>query len=201
MPLAIKVAARPWRQARSGAVAPDRRKTLARQVRVSAGSFTLAPGARRSVAFTLLSAPVGGSLYGAMEVVGTPPKPKKRSGIVAAYRLVGSMRLNPAAGTAHAAARGSARRGSTGKGAKRAIKVALRNTGNTVDPVRGTARVTGSRGTRTVSIADKRIVPGATIDLPLGAVKGLPKGSYRARISLFQAGKPVLTTTRRFRIR
>jgi hypothetical protein len=200
VPLAIKVAARPWRQARSGAVAPDRRKTLARQVRVSIGSFTLAPGARRSVAFTLLSAPSAGSLYGSMEVIGTPPKPKKRAGIIAAYRLVGSLRLNPSAARRKLGLRLGAAR-VAGKGAKGAIKVALRNAGNTVDPVRGTARVTGSRGSRTISIADKRIVPGATVDLPLGAVKGLPKGSYRVRVSLFQAGKPVLSTTRRFRIR
>lgn len=200
VPLAIKVAARPWRQARSGAVAPDRRKTLASQVRVSAGSFTLAPGARRSVGFTLLRAPSAGSLYGSMEVIGTPPKPKKRAGILAAYRLVGSLRLNPATARRKLSLRLSTPR-VVGKGAKRAIKVALRNAGNTVDPVRGTARVSGSRGSRTLSIADKRIVPGATVDLPLGAVRGLPKGSYRVRISLFQAGKPVLGTTRRFRIR
>jgi hypothetical protein len=200
VPLAITVAARPWRQARSGAVAPDRRKTLAKQVRVSAGAFTLAPGARRSVDFTLLSAPSAGSLYGAMEVVGTPPKPKKKTGILVAYRLVGSLRLTPATARRKLALKlGAARL--VGKGAKRSIKVALRNTGNTVDPVSGTARVSGARGTRTVSIAAKRIVPGATIDLQLGAAKSLPKGSYRARISLFQAGKPVLSTTRRFRIR
>ena len=199
LPLAVTVASRPWRQARSGAVAPDRRRTL-KQVRVSAGSFTLAPGARKSVSFTLVSAPAAGSLYGAMEVIGTPPKPKKRTGIIAAYRLVGSMRLNPAAARRKLALSLKSPR-VAGKGAKRAIKAALRNAGNTVDPVRGTARITGSRGSRTVSIADKRIVPGATIDLPLGATKGLPKGTYSARISLFQAGKPVLTTTRRFRIR
>ena len=154
-------------------------------MRVSAGSFTLAPGARRSVAFRLLRAPAGGSLYGAMEVVGTPPKPKKRTGIVAVYRLVGSLRLNPA--TARRKLRVSLNSPRVvGTGAKRAIKAALRNTGNTVDPIRGTARITGSRGSRTLSIAEKRIVPGATIDLELGAVKGLPKGSYRARISLFR---------------
>jgi hypothetical protein len=199
-PLAVKVAARPWRQARSGAVAPDRRRTLAKQVRVSAASFTLAAGARRSVAFSLLRAPAAGSLYGALEVVGTPPKPKTRTGIVAVYRLVGSLRLNPA--TARRKLRvslGAAR--VTGRGARRAIKVALRNVGNTVDPIRGTARIRGSRGSRTLAIAAKRVVPGATIDVPLGAVRGLPKGRYRARISLFQAGKPVLAATRRFRIR
>lgn len=200
VPLAIKVAARPWRQARSGAVAPDRRKTLAKQVRVSAGSFTLAPGARRSVSFTLLRAPSGGSLYGAMEVVGTPPKPRRRAGIIAAYRLVGSLRLNPAPASRRLRVRlGSPR--VTGRGAKRAIQAALRNTGNTVEPIRGTARVTGSRGSRTISIAAKRIVPGATVDLPLGATRGLAKGSYRVRVSLFQAGKPVLTTTRSLRLR
>ena len=197
-PLAITVAARPWRQARSGAVAPNRRKKLA-QVRVSAGSFSLAPGARRTVAFTLLRAPAGGSLYGAMEIIGKPPKPKKRSGIVAAYRLVGSMRLNPATARRSLRVRLGAAR-VTGKGAKRAIKVALRNAGNTVDPVRGTARISGSRGSRSIAIADRRIVPGATVDLPLGAIRGLAKGRYSARVSLFQAGKPVLTATRRFRI-
>jgi hypothetical protein len=199
-PLAITVAARPWRQSRSGAVAPDRRRTLASRVRVSAGSFTLAPGARRSVALTLLRAPSAGSLYGALEVVGKPPKRKKRTGIIAAYRLVGAIRLNPAAAARRLGLRLGAAR-IAGNGAKRAIKVALRNAGNTVDPVTGTARISGSRGTRTLSIAAKRIVPGATIDLALGAIKGLPAGGYRARISLFQAGKPVLATTRRFRIR
>jgi hypothetical protein len=199
-PLAITVATRPWRQARSGAVAPNRRKTLASQVRVSAGAFTLAAGASKTITLTLLGLPSAGSLYGATEIIGTPPKPKKRSGIVAAYRLIGSLRLNPAAARRKLALRlGSAR--VTGSGAKRAIKVGLSNAGNTVDPVSGTARVTGSRGTRTVSVGAKRIVPGATIDVPLGSVKGLPKGTYHARVSLFQAGKPVLTATRTFRIR
>jgi hypothetical protein len=200
VPLAITVATRPWRQARSGAVVPNRRKTLASQVRVSAAGFTLAPGSSKVVALTLLRAPSAGSLYGATEIIGTPPKPKARSGIVAAYRLVGSLRLNPAPARRKLAVKlGSVRL--LGKGAKRTIATALRNRGNTVDPVAGTARVTGSRGTRTVSIAAKRIVPGATVDLPLGAIKGLPHGIYRVRFSLRQAGKPVLTSTRKFRIR
>lgn len=199
-PLSITVAERPWRQARSGAVAPDRRHTLASQVRVSAGAFALAPGTSRTITLTLLRAPAAGSLYGATEIIGTPPPPKKRGGIVAAFRLVGSLRLNPAPARRKLSLQLASAR-LTGKGSARAIAVALRNRGNTVDPVSGTARVSGARGTRTVSIAAKRIVPGATVDLPLGAIRGLPHGSYRIRIALRQAGKAVLTSTRRLRIR
>jgi P pilus assembly chaperone PapD len=199
-PLAVTVAVRPWRQARSGAVAPNRRRSLASQVRVSASSFSLAPGARRSVTLTLLRAPSAGSLYGAIEIIGKPPKPKKRTAIAVAYRLVGSLRLNPAGARRKLRLRLNAAR-VTGKGAKRTIAVALRNGGNTVDPVSGTARIAGPRGSRTVAIAAKRIVPGATVDVPLGSVRGLPKGHYRARISLLQGGKQVLSSTRAFRIR
>jgi hypothetical protein len=199
-PLAITLTPRPWRQARSGAVAPNRRKKLTSQVRVSAGSFSLPAGAKRTVALTLIRTGAGRSVYGSLEIVGTPPKPKKKAGIIAAFRLVGSLRLNPpAAARALRLALGAAR--VTGKGAKRKIAVALTNRGNTVDPITGSARITGSRGSRTVSVTAKRIVPGATIDLPLGAVKGLAKGSYRVRVGLFQGGKAVLTQTRKFRIR
>jgi hypothetical protein len=200
-PLSIVVTPRPWNQARSGAIAPNRRKTLAGQVAVSAASFTLAAGARRTVSLTLLRTPPAGSLYGSLEIVGTPPKPaKKPTGILIGYRLVGSLRLNAAVGRRSLKAKLSAPR-ITGKGAKRAIAAALRNTGNTIDPITGSARITGPRGRRTVAIAAKRIVPGATIDLPLGSVRGLPKGRYRARIALLQGGKPLLTSTRIFRIR
>jgi hypothetical protein len=199
-PLAITVTPRPWSQARSGAVAPNRRKTLS-QVRASATSFTLAAGAQRTVSLTLLSKPSAGSLFGSLEIIGKPPAAKpKRAGIVAAYRLVGSLRLQPAdAQRKLRVTAGSLR--ITGKGAKRAIAIALKNAGNTIDPISGTARLTGSRGSRSVALTAKRVVPGASIDLGLGRTKGLPKGRYRARVALFQAGKPVLTTTRTFRIR
>ncbi|HEX4344802.1 MAG TPA: hypothetical protein VHZ31_04510 [Solirubrobacteraceae bacterium] len=199
-PLAITVTPRPWSQASSDAVAPNRRKTLSSQVAVSAGSFSLAAGAHKVVTLTLRHAPAAGSLYGALEIVGKPPAPKKRTGIIAEFRLVGSLRLNPAPG--HGKLRLSLHSPRiTGKGAKRKVAAALRNAGNTVDPVSGSARITGAHAKRAVAIAARRIVPGATVDLPLGSVRGLPKGRYRARISLLQAGKPVLTTTRLFRIR
>ncbi len=198
-PLAITFVPRPWRQARSGAVAPNRRKKLTSQVRVSAGAFNLPAGAKRTVSLTLVRTGAGRSLYGAIEIVGMPPKPKK-GGIIAAFRLVGSLRLNPPAAARRLRLRlGSAR--FTGRRAKRTIAIALKNTGNTVEPITGTVRVSGPRGTRTISIAGRRVVPGATVDLALGAVRGQSKGTYRARVGLFQGGRPVLTQTRTFRIR
>ena len=46
---------------------------------------------------TLNSAPSAGYLYGAMEVIGVPADAAKRKGVVLGYRLVGSIRINPAA--------------------------------------------------------------------------------------------------------
>jgi hypothetical protein len=199
-PLAVTVTPRPWNQARSGAVAPNRHKKLTSQVRVSAAAFSLPAGASKPVTLTLIRTGSGRSLYGSIEVIGTPPKPKKRAGIVAAFRLIGSLRLNPPPALRKLRVKiGSVR--ITGKGAKRQILVGMTNTGNTVEPITGTVRVKGARGTRTVSVTAKRVVPGATIDLPLGVVKGLPKGSYTARVGLFEAGKSLPAQTRKFRIR
>jgi hypothetical protein len=200
-PLEIVVTPRPWNQARSGAIAPNRRRTLSSQVRVSASRFTLAAGARRPITLTLLRAPSAGSLFGSLEIVGTPPKPSKpRTGVLVGYRLVGSLRMTPAVSRRRLKVSLASPR-VTGKGAKRAIVAALRNIGNTIDPITGSARISGARGTRTLAIAARRVVPGATVDLALGSVRGLPKGRYRARISLLQGGKPLTTSTRIFRVR
>jgi hypothetical protein len=200
-PLKIAVAVRPWVQARSGAVRPDRKKSLSSRVRVSAAAFTLAPGTSKVVDLKLLGTPGSGSLYGSIEVVGTPPKASsKSSGITAAYRIVGSLRLNPTAARRVLRLQvGTVR--TAGSGARRVIAGAVRNAGNTVDEVSGTARITGPGGSRSIAIAKTRILPGAIVDLGLGSVRGLRAGSYTARVSLFQTGRPVVTTSRKFVIR
>ena len=95
-PLAVTVAARPWVQAASGKVSPNRRATLP-GVSVDKTSFTLAPGAEQQVTATLNSAPSAGYLYGAIEAVGVPTDLAKRKGVVLGYRLVGALRILPAA--------------------------------------------------------------------------------------------------------
>ena len=91
--LKITVRPRPWRQARDGAVAADRRRTLDRYVRASTSSFTLNAGAKRTVGVTLRRVPARRSLYGSIEVVGRPTK--KRAGINVVHRLIGSLRFHP----------------------------------------------------------------------------------------------------------
>lgn len=190
----VTVTPRPWTQSRTGAVAPDRRRRLG-NVAVSVRSFSLPAGARRTVSLRLLKGAKGGSLFGAVEVVGLPPKVKTtRSGIIAAYRLIGSLRLTPLTARRTATAGRATVRGG-------AAVLAVRNTGNTVDPIAGRAVLRGARGSKTVTVRGVRVLPGRTVDLNLGSVKGLPKGAYRARVSLTQGGQPLLTVSRALRVR
>jgi hypothetical protein len=198
-PLRITVTPRPWLQGRSGRVVADRRHTLLHQVSVSRPTFTLAGRAHRVVMLTLLRRPSGGSLYGSVEVVGLPTAKPKANGIVADYRLVSSLRLDPARSARRIALHVS---GATIAGPRhaRAVVVALRNTGNTITPVRGTAKITGKRGTVNGSLASVAIVPRATVDFTLTRVAHLPKGAYRAVLTIRQATK-TFTATRRFAVK
>lgn len=197
-PLAIVVKPRPWRQSRGGRVTPDRRRTLAAQVRISGSTFTLAAGAQRAVGLSLPRMPSGDSLYGGVEVVGTPTSARPPGGVVAVYRLVASMRLDPPASrrrlrleVGHA----------TVAGHRRGVIVAAHNAGNTLDPVTGSARISGPRGTLNETIRPIRIVPGATVDLPLARARSLPRGSYRVAVSLRQSGRVVTQASRRLTVR
>lgn len=191
-PLKVTVTPRPWRQARSGAVSPNRSTTLRSSVKVSAASFTLAAGAKRSVTLSLAKKPSGGSLFGALEVVGAPTSKPSGNGITAKYRLISSLRLT-AAKPRHGVRVGDAR--VSGGSAV----VAVRNTGNTVDPVAGSVRLTGPRGTVNATIAAVRVLPGALVDLKLSSTSALPKGTYTATISLTQGGAKVATAKRTFK--
>lgn len=194
--LKVTVTPRPWKQAASGAVTPDKAKSLLSKVGVSARSFTLAAGARKSITLTLKGKPAGGSLFGAVDVVGLPTAATKRSssGVVTGYRLIGSLRLQPSAKRLRLRA-GAARV----KGGK--VVLAITNTGNTIDPVSGSVRLTGASGGRTVAVAATKILPGATVELPLGSAKGLPKGRFTAHATLAQGGRTVLRASKAFTLK
>jgi hypothetical protein len=195
-PLKITVTPRPWTQSRSGAVAPDRRRTLLSRLAVSVRSFTLPAGGRRTVTLSVKSVPASGSLYGSVETTGLPSGPTKKNGITAAYRLISTLRLNPPQTRRRLAVRASSLRL---KG--RAIVLPVKNTGNTVSPVTGDVRIKGALGTRTETVRAGHILPGSTVDLGLGSTKGLPAGTYTVSITLVQDGKKVLRSTRRLRVK
>lgn len=194
-PLKITVTPRPWTQSRTGAVAPNRHKTLLARVGVSTRSFTLPANGRRTVTLSVKSLPASGSLYGSIETTGLPTKTKK-NGITAAYRLISTLRLNPSAAKRHLSLRASSPRITN-----RTILLPIKNTGNTVLPITGDIRIKGPAGTRSDTIPSTSILPTSTVNLSLGTTKGLPSGTYSATISLEQNGKTVLHTTKKLRVR
>jgi hypothetical protein len=189
--------ARPWRQARNGNVAANRSKTLG-GVSVSATRFTLDAGAARTISVTLNRVPSRRSQYGALDVVGKPTR--RRKGINVTYNLVSSLRFNPSAGARRLRLRAGKAKVS-GRGAKRALYLQVRNRGNTVDPVGGSADVSGSGGGRSGAISSMRILPGKMINLRLMSLRGMRRGSYSASVTLSQAGRNRVSVTRSFRIR
>ena len=191
--LKVTVRARPWRQASSGTVAANRSRTLG-SVRLSPSKFTLARGASRTVTVTLRRVPARRSLYGALDILGKPAK--RRKGINVAYRLVSSLRFNPAAGKRKLRLSAGAAGASN-----RQLTVKVKNRGNTVDPVGGTVSITGPGGGRSGGIQPVGIVPGKTVKLKLLSLSGMRKGRYTAAITLAQAGRNIVSVTRHFRIR
>jgi hypothetical protein len=195
--LRVTVRARPWRQSSSGVVAANRSRTLG-NVRVSVPRFTLVPGASRTVSVTLRRVPSRRSLYGALDILGKPVK--RRRGINVAYRLVSSLRFNPSASRRRLRLSvGNA--GTSGRGSSRMLVLRVRNRGNTVDPVGGTVSISGPGGGRSGGISPTSILPGKAIRLRVLSLSGMRRGTYTASITLSQAGRNMISVTRRFRIR
>jgi hypothetical protein len=194
--LDITAKARPWVQSSSGAVSVDRRKTLS-GIALSDGAFSLAAGATKTITVTLRGTPAGGYTYGAVEVVGLPADASTRTGVVAGYRLISSVRLDPAvpvvslkAGTAKV----------TGKGSARAVVLPVRNAGNTVQPVSGDVALKGPLGTRSRTLGAVRVLPGKTVNFLLSSAKSLSAGSYTATVRLKQ-GSTSTTITKKLTIK
>ncbi len=197
--MAVRVTLRPWLQARSGEVSPNRRATLS-DVRLSASSFTLGAGSSRAVGVSLTGTPPGHSQYGAIEVAGTPTGHAAK-GIKLAYRLVSSLRLDPPAGAQsfHARAGGLIEQGSARHGT---LLLAVSNTGNTIVPIGGTALISGQGRSLRTTARTKAIVPGQTVNVPLAELLGsLPAGRYTVTVSLSQGGHGLGTVTRTISLR
>ena len=113
--------------------------------------------------------PSAGYLYGAVEVVGLPTDIDKRKGVVAGYRILGSLRYNSA--TADLQPQGGAAKVS-GTGSKKTLTLAVRNAGNTIAPVTGTRAASRARpGPRTRRSRRTRILPGKSVALGLASAE------------------------------
>ena len=186
--MTVRLAVRPWVQARSGAVAPNRRRTLGK-VRPNRSTFALRAGASRTLRLSLARRPAGGSTYGAIEATGTPRRGGKN--VRVAYRLVTSLRLFPPDGARRYRTRTSApfEHGTVRHGA---LFIAVKNAGNTIDPIGGRLLIKGHGHTLNGIVTPKTILPGATVNLRLTRLRGtLPRGRYAIAVSLTQAGHRV----------
>lgn len=185
--LRVTVTVRPWMQQLNGNVVADPKATLTRYVRATKQTFTVRAGAKVPVSFRMVRRTPAGSLYGSVEAFGKPTNTKGRKGIIPQYRIISSLRLNPAK---------KAYRLKTGAAQVRsgALVLPVRNLGNTIDPVSGTYTLSGA-GSRNGTIAGVKVIPGKLVGLNLGATKGMKKGRYTVTASLVQAGKRITART------
>ena len=181
----VTVNVRPWIQNRNtGSVVLNTKASLAPYVRASPQSFNLPPGERR-VTFNMRRMTASGSLYAGFQVFAKQVKAKARNGIVPQWDLRGKMRLNPTRKNPNL------RIGNTdvaGRGNNRSLILAVRNTGNTLDPVGGTVSITGPTA-RNATIPQVGIVPGQVVYLKGGALRGMKAGNYTATWAVTIGGK------------
>ena len=179
--LRVTVNVRPWRQELNGRVLADPRATFNRYVRATRRSFTLRGGAKVPVHFRMVRRTSSGSLYGNVDIFGKPTRTKGRKGIIPQYRLVSSLRLHPRAKTIRL-------RTGAAQVRNRTVVLPVRNTGNTIDPVAGSYRLSGP-GARSGSIRSVSVVPGKLVTLGLTSTRGLAKGRHTITAVLTQGGK------------
>ena len=179
--LRVTVRVRPWIQQLNGTVVTDPKATFTRYVRATRQSFTIRAHAKVPVNFRMVRRTSSGSLYGNVDILGKPTKTKGRKGIIPQYRLISSIRLNPAK-------RRLKLRTGAAQIRNRTFVLPVRNLGNTIDPITGTYSISGP-GSKSGNITAMRVVPGKLVTLGLASTKGFKKGRYTITASLAQAGK------------
>lgn len=185
----VRVAARPWLQSRTGAVTPDRSRSLT-GVKLSTRSFALPARGSRTVRVDLTSMPSTGSLYGNAEFIATP-RGQKKGQVKVSYRLIGALRLNPS--TARRQLRVQA---GTAAVRSRVLQLSVRNAGNTAAPITGTYRLANAAGSRSGSIQAVRVLPGYAVDVPVLSTRGFTRGTYTLTARLSQGGRVVANVKR-----
>jgi hypothetical protein len=179
--LKTTVTVRPWAQNRTtGNVSENYRVNLSPYVVANVRTFNLGAGQSRVVTMRVRRTPPHGSLYAALDVFAKQLHVKKHNGIIPQYRVVGRVRLNPKRknqalkfGTANI----------VGKGKNRTLILQVRNSGNTLDAVTGTANITGPMK-KTVNLTPVAIVPGQVVFVRALNINGMKKGLYHVTFNV-----------------
>jgi hypothetical protein len=197
VPMQVTASVRPWVQALNGTITPNTHRTLNSDIALSSHTFSLPAGQMQTITVTLLRTPAKKALYGNLDVIGVPPKNKTGNGVSVNYRLIGSVRVTAPTADQKLTATAKAVR-ETGTRLHGELALAIRNTGNTIDPITGTFQIHGPLGSISGAVPSETIVPGATVDAPLTRLRGeLQVGKYTATITLKQNGSTIVSGLRR----
>jgi hypothetical protein len=196
----VTVTVHPWVQSLTGAASPNQASTEA-AVKVSAPTFELANNVAAPITLSLSKVPASGSLYANIDVVAFPAtQPKIRgSHITYGYRIIGSLRVNPAR------PRYAVRVGGvvvSGNHARGTVLLPVTNTGNVLITAGGSDSVRGGRGGATGQVSGLEVLPGATVDVPVLTLDGtLPSGVYQLSAALTGSGHSLGTVRKSFTLR
>ena len=127
-----------------------------------------------------------GSLYGGIQVFAKQKRKKAPNGIIPQYDVVGRLRLNPSR------KRPNLRVGATdvvGRGNNRSLILAVRNTGNTLDPVGGTVRITGPTRAQRHDPAGRRRARARSSTSRAARCAACERGNYTRQLD-GHAGRP-----------
>ncbi len=196
----VTVTVHPWVQSLTGVASPNQSSTET-GVKVSTPTFELANNVAAPITLSLTKVPASGSLYANIDVVAFPAiQPKVRgSHITYGYRIIGSLRVNPAR------PRYAVRVGAvvvSGTHARGTILLPVTNTGNVLITAGGSDSVRGSRGGANGQVSGLEVLPGATVDVPVLSLDGtLPSGPYQLSASLTGSGHSLGSVRKSFTLR
>ncbi len=196
----VTVTVHPWVQSVTGAASPNQSSTET-AVRVSTPTFVLGNDVAAPITLSLVKVPASGSLYANVDVVALPESQAKVPGshITYGYRIIGSLRVNPAR------PRYAVRVGAvvvSGTSARGTISLPITNTGNVLITAGGSDYVKGGRGGANGQVSGLEVLPGATVDVPVLNLDGtLPSGAYQLSASLTGSGHSLGTVRKSFTLR
>ncbi len=196
----VTVTVHPWVQSVTGVASPNQASTET-AVKVSTPAFELANNVVAPITLSLVKVPASGSLYANVDVIAFPASRPKVPGshITYGYRIIGSLRVNPAR------PRYAVRVGAvvvSGTHARGTVSLPITNTGNVLITAGGSDYVRGGRGGANGQVSGLEVLPGATVDVPVLRLDGtLPSGAYQLSASLTGSGHSLGSVRKSFTLR
>lgn len=154
--------------------------------------FDFPPGSARSVLARVRRVPRSRGFYGGVLFQATPTG-KRRAQITNVLQLNASLLLDPPPGLRRLAFAAETVRAEPGSRRRLRVLVPVRNRGNFYGSAAGKLVVRDAAGVVVAGVVfqRRRILPGATVELPATVTKLLPAGSYRLSATVRGGPRPI----------